>query len=71
MPKAQDEGNAARPNIWNPTDFAFALRELRQEFPLHSIEALIAALQAAGEKLPAASGRVRLVQFAREQARAQ
>lgn len=71
VPKADKEENPATANVWSTADFAFARRELSDEFPQHTAAAVASALHAAEKKLPATSGRVRLVQLARELIRAQ
>ncbi len=66
MPKADDQKTAPPANPWSSEDFGFALRELRQEFPGNPGEEILASVQSAAQRISEASGRVRLVQTARE-----
>ncbi len=57
------------PPEWGASDLAFAIRELRQEFPSKAEHLIVAAVHVAAERTSPAAGRVRLVQNSREIAR--
>jgi hypothetical protein len=52
--------------LWSNLDFAFATRELRQQYPTQPANLITATIQTAARITPPESGRVRLVKVARE-----
>src|SRR5439155_8925134 len=63
-PDQQNRGEQA--SGWSSEDFAFALHELREEYPTQPPQLITATLQNAAQRISSASGRVKLVQIARE-----